>query len=130
MQGRLRAGIDLLTAVAEEVETHLGGKQRQAASGALAGQSDEVLATLGVALPQSLRTAGEFGASESGHGLEFTRISDVSVAADLSHLQVTAECDLLCLWVVTQPSSNTITRKRSTILACISHLPDILKPVP
>ncbi len=57
----LRAGIDLLTAVAEEVETHMGGKQRQAACGALADQADEVLTTLGVALPQSLQAAGKLG---------------------------------------------------------------------
>ena len=64
-QDMLRAGVDLLTAVAEEVETQLGSKPRQAAAAVLAAQADEVLATLGVALSQALAAAGELPASHA-----------------------------------------------------------------
>lgn len=64
VQRLLRAGIDLLTAVAEEAETQLGGKLRQAVCGALTDQADDVLGTLGVALSQALAAAGAAGTGD------------------------------------------------------------------
>jgi hypothetical protein len=58
LQRMLRVGLDLLTAVAEEAETHLGGKPRQDACSMLTDQADDVLSTLGVALAKALSAAG------------------------------------------------------------------------
>jgi hypothetical protein len=55
----LRCGLDLLTAVAEEAETQLGGKPRQDACGILIELADDVLSTLGIALSKALCAAGE-----------------------------------------------------------------------
>jgi hypothetical protein len=54
----LRCGLDLLTAVAEEAGTQLGGKPRQDACVVLTDQADDVLTTLGVALSKALGAAG------------------------------------------------------------------------
>lgn len=55
----LRCGLDLLTAVAEEAETQLGGKPRQDACSILTELADDVLSALGVALSKALCAAGE-----------------------------------------------------------------------
>jgi hypothetical protein len=60
LQRMLRCGLDLLTAVAEEAETQLGGKPRQDACSELTDQADDVLNTLGVALPKALCAAGAY----------------------------------------------------------------------
>ena len=57
-QETLRAGIDLLTALAEEVETHLGRRQRSAVAAVLLEQSSEVLEMLGASLSQALTRGG------------------------------------------------------------------------
>mmetsp|Transcript_17088 Transcript_17088/g.51068 ORF Transcript_17088/g.51068 Transcript_17088/m.51068 type:complete len:994 (+) Transcript_17088:167-3148(+) len=52
--GRLRCGTDLLTAVAEEVQTHLMRPQQQPALEALSAAANDVLSVLGVALNRAL----------------------------------------------------------------------------
>lgn len=70
MQGRLRCGTDLLTAVAEEVQTHLMRPQQQPALEALSAAANDVLSVLGVALNRAL-DAPE-GALGNGHARPFS----------------------------------------------------------